>query len=166
MRDIKKEWELAKEEFVEKAFRRFDIFAGDATHSPVDNADIEKFLSNIELLPLPELVAHDLEFYENPHLMWESEFGGEWFTVPANLKAWLDDNRPLRRKASADLQFDLKRAEEGDVVEYEDLEGTWKRYCGEKFDNAKEECGYIVFENQASIHSNQLRMKYPQRINK
>lgn len=50
--------------------------------------------------------------------MYESEFGGEWFTVPANLKAWANDlSRPLRRKLYANSPFNMDWASKGVTVE-------------------------------------------------
>ena len=122
---MSKELELAKEEFGDKAFKRFGFaYMGDGRglSNPLCNSDVEFY--DCPIRPLPELYSHDVEFYDdNAYLMWEYKqfFGGNDYAdflsdyEASNIIGNTD--YIVRRKESVGLPFDLKRAIAGDVVE-------------------------------------------------
>jgi transcriptional regulator with XRE-family HTH domain len=114
---IEEQVQAAKNEFGEKAFERLKSKAGLFR----SNTDLEKWICAglyAELKPLPELYAHDNDFYIDAFLMWQWRYAD-------GSNGWTDCNKPLsfkadkeyRRKESAGLLFNLKMAIAGDAVE-------------------------------------------------
>jgi len=134
MSNIENDVKAAIEEFGECAFERFWYPLGEDSFLVQDNEMLisilqdEKYCTDLELLPLPELFAHGVKFNGNgEYLMWEIfdnyiNKPKEWHTPSSNkeldyyLSYHLEDEI-IRRKTSATRPFDLERAKAGDVVE-------------------------------------------------
>lgn len=175
-----KQWKFIEEEFGDDAFRRLKP-KWPSQAGCNDNHDIIIGLNSglcFELKPLPELIAHDIEFYDKlAYLMWELK-ARENSVIPMkhNIFFGLSSNcafgqdAEYRRKESAALPFDLERAKAGDVVEYKDpyrlFKEKWKTLKGiTKFSNSYPETEYIsVLVNTIKLKEfkpTDLRMKYP-----
>jgi len=127
-----KQWRDALEEFQNKAFNRvFTILEGNIYYPKCNgtvNAEIEQGFWIFQFRPLPELHAHDIEFYglENSITMWQwrySDHSNDWQDCDKGLS--FNPDKKYRRKTSAALPFDLERARIGDSVEYLSITGQW-----------------------------------------
>lgn len=180
--NIEQQWQAAKEEFKDNAFKRFKIYHhGYGELDAASNEQIEGVISQsptrdirdiLKTKPLPELFAHDVSVYgENSFQMWEVKYSK--IPPPSNdeiLNAFdaLGINKLLQRKKSAALPFDLERAKTDDVCEIfknqEWLTGFFKaNNDGETFtfENSFFGTGGMI-ECVDSI----IRMKYPPRLKK
>lgn len=167
--NIEQQWQAAKEEFKDNAFKRFKIYHhGYGELDAASNEQIESVISQnptrdfrdiLKIKSLPELFAHDVEVYgENAYLMWEIKYSK--IPIPSNdeiinaLSA-IGINKLLQRKKSAALPFDLERAKAGDVVEWFD-KTNWIN------------CTFnlIAYDYIPKNEYHLLRMKYPPKLKK
>jgi hypothetical protein len=166
-------WQMSKEEFADDAFKRFLL--GKSGYELHHNSTIEHFAEfesddfPFKLKPLNELYEHDVQWYgiKNAAKMWEwqSKEGVDrnWYTGTPNFV----EECNYRRKTSAALPFDLKRAQEGNPIQV-------NRQDDEMFD-CKFIKKYSLDDNYSLIQTRQhgiiealdvdIFMKYPCRDN-
>jgi len=165
-----KQWQEIKAEFGEEAFRR--VSTPIKQHLFEKNCDFDYWVRfiNIELKPLSELFAHDVEVYggKNALLMWQWQYkengigdlwANNWLDCDKSLS--FNPNKNYRRKTSAALRFDLERAKAGDVVE---------ERCGDKwvvmdqsFKDAFIENGRVYLRH-VDVAIKDLHIKYPPKV--
>lgn len=174
---IEQQWQAAKEEFKDNAFKRVRIktvintflfpTSNPATESAIKHAEIEG--NEIEFIPPPYLFAHDVSVYgENAYLMWGSaEIEDAYkFTENSGVEKYLRHGVLVNRKKSAALPFDLERAKAGDVVESLWTHGEWDRYLTIIKENCFIEKDKLIHPDYGWIFVHDLRMKYPPRLKK
>ena len=171
---IKYQWQAAKNEFGNHAFKRFNsgAFMLDSNNAIEnmfsvilhdDENDNDDYLC---FKPLRELWAHDDDFYIDAFKMWEISLAdkNKFFNAKNNddiFDALNSVNYDCRRKDSAGLPFDLERAKAGGVVERLDLTGKWVVETS-WFHTAFIHNGIVVYgERKLSAKISDLRMKYP-----
>jgi hypothetical protein len=157
------QWELAIEEFGDRAFERFGFALmgeGRGFSNPLCNSDVKFY--ECPLRSLPELYAHDVKFYgtvEKAILMWQWRYAdgsNDW--QDCNKELSFNPNKEYRRKTSAALPFDLDMAKAGNMVEYLVDDNLW-RDC-----QFVENNGVVVHvKDTVNIYTraDNLRMKYP-----
>lgn len=122
------EWQQAKEEFGEQAYKRFETnTAGKWWANFESNEQLLRLIglpkSKVRYKSTQELFAHDVDVYgDNAYLMWECNWS-------LDDESWIDANsnddlsnryaNSKRRKQSAALPFDLERARKGDIIKYQ-----------------------------------------------
>lgn len=166
------EWQAAKEEFKDGAFKRF-CFENGATFT--SNGEVESDVIGwrfVMFKPLPELYAHDVSVYgKNAYLMWEMKADvkgciplkhNDFFRLGSNCA--FGQQAEYRRKTSAALPFDLERAKTGCVIEY--FNGEIWTLCIDVKECHGTEIAKITSESGIDHHIgfNNLRMKYPPEV--
>jgi hypothetical protein len=172
----REQWQSLKNEFGNDAHKRLLIKFKNQLLPIQDNQTAEMSLDIIESKPLTELWVHDDSYYIDAYTMWEISLAdkNEFFNAKSNddiFDALNSVNYDCRRKDSAAMPFDLKRAKAGDVVECRIYTGKWVEL--KSFELCKHAAmtpcilyghygenknyGYDYFSNQG------LCMKYPPR---
>jgi len=104
------------------------------------------------------------DYGDNAYLWWEGWNDYGWETIGHN-KFWTCPPE-VRRKESAALPFDLERAKAGDEVESLWQDGVWRKY---PVSVSRIRDGYITdgifFHDDCLIRCENLRMKYPPKVN-
>lgn len=155
---------MSIEQIVQQAIEEFGEFAHERfTDSKglnfADNDDLNRELAgwgDIQLKPLPELFAHNVKVYgDDAYLMlqrynYDSRDVICWINCTSNddVQLAIDNDNEIRRKQSAALPFDLKRAKAGDAFEYFER-GEWHTKTS--------------IDDNFPIDERYLRMKYPRR---
>lgn len=171
------EWQAAKEEFNDNAFKRFRV-GNPYFYNFSNNDDVEEKINldyEIEPKPLPELFDNDVDVYgENAYLMWEFESPNHYMTKGFKSNQNVLNNifmaikKPevfkVKRKQSAALPFDLERAAAGDVAEW--FNGEIWILCIDVKKCHGTEIAKITSESGIDHHIsfNNLRMKYPPEV--
>lgn len=178
--NIEQQWQAAKEEFKDNAFKRFKIYhhgygeldaaSSEQIEGVISQSPTRDFRDILKTKPLPELFSHDVSVYgENAYLMWEIKYSK--IPIPSNdeiinaLSA-IGINKLLQRKQSAALLFDLERAKSGDVVESLWTHGEWDIYLTIIKENCFIENDKLIHPDCGWIFVHDLRMKYPPRLKK
>lgn len=177
-------WPKVFLEFKEEGYKRFEC---ETMPKWWVNFKSNDELLELSILPkikirfksLPELNQHDVEYYGSVELayqMWQWRYVDKtkWITEDGwsncNKRLSFNPDKEYRRKESAELEFNLERALKGDVVEWLD-NNIWhivedlKLYSiDNRFDFNFRVPDYKHYLFRATIKSNRLRMRFPERV--